>query len=57
VRELENLADRLAAESVELRALQDETLTIREIRESLGVGEATFYEYFPGGRSAVQRKA
>lgn len=57
MRELENLADRLAAESVELRALQDETLTIREIRESLGVGEATFYEYFPGGRSAVQRKA
>jgi DNA invertase Pin-like site-specific DNA recombinase len=37
--------------------LQDETLTIREIREILGVSEATFYEYFPGGRSAVQRKA
>jgi DNA invertase Pin-like site-specific DNA recombinase len=121
VRELENLADRLAAEGVELRALQeqidtstasgrlffhimaalsefernlirertqaglqaarkrgkrpgrkrklsdtdirraramlyDETLTIREIRESLGVGEATFYAYFPGGRSALRRK-
>ncbi len=121
VRELESLADRLAAEGVELRALQeqidtstasgrlffhimaalsefernlirertqaglkaarkrgrkpgrkrkltdadirraramlhDESLTIREIRESLGVSEATFYEYFPGGRSGVQRK-
>jgi len=37
--------------------LQDETLTIHEIRKNLGMGEATFYEYFPGGRSAVQRKA
>ena len=36
--------------------LQDERLTIREIRESLGVSEATFYEYFPGGRSGLQRK-
>jgi len=35
--------------------LQDESLTIREIRESLGVSEATFYEYFPGGRSGVQQ--
>jgi DNA invertase Pin-like site-specific DNA recombinase len=33
--------------------LQDDTLTIREIRESLGVSEGTFYTYFPGGRRAV----
>lgn len=33
--------------------LRDDSLTIREIREALGVSEATFYAYFPGGRSGL----
>jgi len=34
--------------------LRDETITVREVREELGVSEATFYAYFPGGRAAVR---
>lgn len=33
--------------------LADPAVTVREIRETLGVSEGTFYSYFPGGRSAV----
>lgn len=33
--------------------LADPGITVREIRETLGVSEGTFYSYFPGGRSAL----
>jgi len=36
--------------------LADPSLTVREIREALGVSEATFYSYFPGGRAAAAQR-
>jgi len=33
--------------------LADPSITVREVREELGVSEGTFYAYFPGGRAAI----
>jgi DNA invertase Pin-like site-specific DNA recombinase len=37
--------------------LADPSLTVREVREALGVSEGTFYAYFPGGRSGLSERS
>ncbi|RMD59542.1 recombinase family protein [Candidatus Parcubacteria bacterium] len=34
--------------------LKDDTLTVREIAEQIGISPATFYRYFPGGRTGAE---